>query len=97
MKAKVRATDLLDGKSIELECSIRKDQSAAIELLKIVRRKANRERIIRGINLTFGEAKLELISYGRVIATGEMTNNVFGGDGKLRATECVPYADTKTA
>lgn len=95
MKAKVRATDLLDGKSMELECSIRKDQSASVGLVRVA--KANSKRIIRGINLTFGEAKLELISYGRVIATGEMTNNVFGGDGKLRATECVPYADTKTA
>ena len=97
MKAKIRATDLLDGKSMEIECSIRKDQSAATELLNIVRRKAVREQIIRELRLTFGEAKLELISYDRVIAKGSMTNNVFGGGGKLKATECIPYPDNKAA
>lgn len=96
MKAKIRATDLLDGKSMEIECSIR-NQSAATELLNIVRRKAVREQIIRELRLTFGEAKLELISYDRVIATGSMTNNVFGGGGKLKATECIPYPDNKAA
>lgn len=92
MKAIIRATDLLDGKSTTIECSIHKDQSPATELLLAVRKKANRERIIRELNLTFGEAKLELISYDRVIAKGSMTNNVFGGGGKLQASECVPYA-----
>ena len=92
MKAIIRATDLLYGKSVDVECNIHKDKSAATELLNAMRRRAIRERIIRELRLTFGEAKLELISYGRVIATGEMTNNVFGGGGKLSATECVPYA-----
>lgn len=92
MKAIIRATDLLEGKQMTIECSIHKDQSPATELLLVVRKKANRERIIRELNLTFGEAKLELISYGRVIAHGTMTNNVFGGGGNLRATECIPYA-----
>lgn len=97
MRAKVRATDELFKKSVEIECSIRKDQSAATELLNVVRRRNVRERIIRELRLTFGEAKLELISYDRVIAKGVMTNNVFGGGGQMRATECIPYADTKTA
>ncbi len=92
MKATVRVTDLLYNKSMTIECSIRKDKSPAEELLSVVRRKPMRERIIRGLHLYFGDAKLELISYGRVIATGEMTNDVFGGGGKLRAAECVPYA-----
>ena len=90
MKATIKATDLLDGKSIELECSIRKDVNAARELMRVAR--ANSRQIVRGISLTFGEAKLELISYGRVIATGKMTNNVFAGGGNIEAKECVPYA-----
>ena len=97
MKAKIIATDLLTKKSIEMECSIHKDKSPATELLNIVRRKANRERILRELQLSFGEAELLLVSYDRVIAKGKMTNNVFAGGGNLSATECVPYRYEKAA
>ena len=97
MKAKIRVTDLLYGKSMEIECSIHKDKSAATELLNVVRKRDVRTRIIRELKLSFGEAKLELISYDRVIAKGTMTNNVFAGGGNLRATECIPYPADKAA
>ena len=92
MKATIKATDKLFGKSIEVECTIRKDAAPEGELLYNARKKAIREQIIRELRLSFGEAKLELISYGRVIAVGTMTNNVFGGGGNITAKPCTPYA-----
>lgn len=83
MKAIIRATDKLDGKSVEIESSIYKDKDAATELANAVRRKPIRERIIRELRLSFGEAQLELICYGRVLATGTLTNNVFSGRGNI--------------
>lgn len=79
-------------KQVEVECSIHKDGNPAQELLRNARCKATRDRIIKGLQLSFGEAKLELISYGRVIATGTITNNVFGGGGDITAKECIPAA-----
>lgn len=75
MKATLKATDLLFNKSVEIECSIRKDVSAAEELRRVAN--ANCRRIVRDLRLTFGEATLELISYGRTVATGRLTNNMF--------------------
>lgn len=89
MKAIIKATDLLFNKSVEIECSIRKDVSASVELVRVT--KANSQRIVHELRLSFGEASLELISYGRTIATGKMTNNVFAG----RNPEIVP--DQKAA
>ena len=85
MKATLKVTDdLLFNKSIELECSIRKDVDASVELVRVA--KANRVRIIKELRLSFGEASLELVSYGRTVATGKMTNNVFNGGGRIEAT-----------
>lgn len=89
MKAIIKATDLLFNKSVELECSIRKDVSASVELQRVGL--ANSKRIVHDLRLLFGEAKLELISYGRVIATGKMIHSVFTG----RRPEIVP--DQKAA
>ena len=89
MKATLKATDLLFNKSMELECSIRKDVSASVELVRVA--KANSKRIVKELRLSFGEATLELISYGRTVATGRLTNNVFAG----RRPEIVP--DQKAA
>ena len=90
MKATIRVTDLLDGKSMTIECSIHKDAEPAKELVRAV--KANRKRIVSELRLSFGEASIELISYDRVIATGKMVNNVFAGGGKIEAKECIPQA-----
>ena len=92
MKATIRAIDEMFHKQVEVECSIHKDGNPAQELLRNARCRATRERIIKGLQLSFGEAKLELISYGRVIATGTITNNVFGGGGDITAKECIPRA-----
>lgn len=84
MKATIKATDLLFGKSIEIETSIHKDKSAADELMNALRRRDVRQNIVRGLQLSFGEARLELICYGRVVAEGKMTNSVFGGGGQIK-------------
>ena len=90
MKAIIKATDLLFNKSMEIECSIRKDVSASVELVRVAN--ANSRRIVHDLRLTFGEASLELISYGRTIATGKLTHNVFAGGGHIEAKECVKAA-----
>ena len=92
MKAKIRATDELFHKTVEIDCSIYKDGNPAQELLKSARSKAIRERIVSELQLSFGEAKLELISYGRVIAEGTLSCNVFSGRGNVTAKECIPRA-----
>ena len=92
MKATLRVTDDFFKKSMEIECSIRKDAEPERELLTLAHRKSNRDRIIKELRLSFGEARMELISYGRVIATGTISNNVFGGGGNITAKRCVPYA-----
>lgn len=90
MKAIIRATEELFNKQVEVECTIHKDGNAAQELVKNVR--YNLKRIVKDLQLSFGEAKLELISYGRVIAEGTLTNNVFSGGGNITAKECIPRA-----
>lgn len=92
MKAKIRATYELFHKTVEIDCSIYKDGNPAQELLKSARSKAIRERIVSELQLSFGEAKLELISYGRVIAEGTLSCNVFSGRGNVTAKECIPRA-----
>ena len=92
MKAKIRAIDELFHKTVEVECSIYKDGNPAQELLKSARSKAIRERIVKELQLSFGEARLELISYGRVIAEGTISRNVFSGGGNVTAKECIPRA-----
>lgn len=88
MKAKVRAIDLLFHKQVEVECSIRKDVDAAVELKRVAMQRDIRTRIIRGLQLSIGEASLELISYDRVIAEGTMRNNAFTGRCEITAKPC---------
>ncbi len=92
MKAKIRAIDDLFHKQVEVECSIHKDGNPAQELLRSARSKSIRERIVKELQLSFGEARLELISYGRVIAEGTISRNVFSGGGNVTAKECIPRA-----
>lgn len=92
MKAKIRAIDDLFHKQVEVECSIHKDGNPAQELLRSARSKSIRERIVKELQLSFGEARLELISYGRVIAEGTISRNVFSGSGNVTAKECIPRA-----
>lgn len=79
-------------KQVEVECSIHKDGNPAQELLRSARSKSIRERIVKELQLSFGEARLELISYGRVIAEGTISRNVFSGGGNVTAKECIPRA-----
>lgn len=92
MKAKIRAIDEMFHKQVEVECSIHKDGNPAQELLRSARSKSIRERIVKELQLSFGEARLELISYGRVIAEGTISRNVFSGGGNVTAKECIPRA-----
>ena len=88
MKAKIKAIDLLFHKQVEVECSIRKDVDAAVELKRVAMQRDIRTRIIRDLQLSIGEASLELISYDRVIAEGTMRNNAFTGRGEITAKTC---------
>ena len=88
MKAKIKAIDLMFNKQVEVECSIRKDVDTAVELKRVAMQHDIRTMIVRGLQLSIGEAKLELISYGRVIAEGTISNNVFSGRGEITAKPC---------
>ena len=88
MKAKIKAIDLLFHKQVEVECSIRKDVDAAVELKRVAMQRDIRTKIIKGLQLSIGEASLELISYDRVIAEGTISNNVFSGRCEITAKPC---------
>jgi hypothetical protein len=88
MKAKIKAIDLMFNKQVEVECSIRKDVDAAVELKRVTMQRDIRTRIVRGLQLSIGEASLELISYDRVIAEGTMRNNAFTGRAEITAKPC---------
>lgn len=88
MKAKIKAIDLFFHKSVEVECSIRKDVDAAVELRRVASSRAILQQIIKGLQLSFGEASLELVCYDRVIAEGTIRNNVFSGRGEVTARPC---------
>ena len=83
MKAIIKATDLLYQKSVSLEVAIAPYGDMATELNKAVRKKGNREYIIRELHLSFGEARLELLCDDKLVAEGKMVNNVFSGRGTI--------------
>lgn len=88
MKAIIKATDLMFNRSVDVVCSIRKDVDAAEELRRVTITRNIRQQIVRGLKLSFGEASLELISYGRVIAEGTIRHDVFSGRGVVTAKCC---------
>lgn len=88
MRAKIKAIDLMFNKQVEVECSIRKDVDAAVELKRVTMQRDIRTRIVRGLQLSIGEASLELISYDRVIAEGTMRSNAFTGRVEITAKPC---------
>ncbi len=88
MRAKIKAIDLMFNKQVEVECSIRKDVDTAVELKRVAMQRDIRTRIVRGLQLSIGEASLELISYDRVIAEGTMSNNAFTGRSEITAKPC---------
>ena len=75
MKATIKATDLLECKSIEFVCNVQQGADYA--------QKKGRSQIIDGLKLYFGEARLELVCEGRVVAEGKMTYNAFSGRGNV--------------
>lgn len=83
MKATIKVTDKLEKKSIELSVNFYPTADAATQLNNAVRKKANRERIIKDLKLYFGEAALELTCEGKVYATGIMSFNAFSGRGNV--------------
>lgn len=87
MKAIIRVTDMLDGKSVTLEVAIANGDMAT-ELNKAVRKQGNREYIIRELRLSFGEARLELLCDGKLVAEGKMVNNAFSGRGTIETRNC---------
>lgn len=88
MRAKIKATDGLYHKTVEVECSIRKDVDAGVELKRVAAQVDIHDKIIKSLQLSIGEARLELISYDRVIAEGTITNNVLTGRGEITAKPC---------
>ena len=91
MKMTIRATDKLNNNKVEFGCNIPSGKDFNAEFMAICRQRKGREYIIKELRLYIGEAKLELISEGRVIATGTMSYNVFSGRGNIETEKCVPY------
>ena len=91
MKATIKATDCLTGKSMEIGAIVAAGYDYATQLNAIVRKKSNRVRIIKALNLTFGEARLEMVCDGERVAEGTMTNNVFAG-GNITTRNCTKAA-----
>ena len=83
MKATIKATDLLECKSIEFVCNVQQGADYAQVLNTIACQKKGRSQIIDGLKLYFGEARLELVCEGRVVAEGKMTYNAFSGRGNV--------------
>lgn len=85
MKAIIRATDNHgDKKSIEIGCNVNIYGDVATQFNTICRQKKGRTAIIEGLKLYFGDAKLELILDGKVIAEGTFMFNAFSGRGDVQ-------------
>ncbi len=85
MKVIIKATDTIgEKKSVEFGANVNLERDVATQFTNIVRKKPNRTRIIQGLELYFGEAKLEMIADGKVIATGTITYNAFSGRGDVQ-------------
>ena len=90
-KAIIRATDNHgEKKSIEFGCSVNVNGDYNAQFNTIVRRKDGRKAIIDGLKLYFGDAKLELIVDGMVIAEGKISYNAFSGHGDVETKRCQP-------
>ena len=89
MEATLKATDLLEGKSIEFGCNVQQGADYAQVLNTIARQKKGREQIIKGLKLYFGEARLELIYECEVLAEGKMSYNAFSGRGDVETKNMV--------
>lgn len=85
MKATITITDRLGKKSIELTANVAALSDAAQVMNQTVRRKANRERILKELKLYFGQADLTMTRHdtGEVIAQGTIETNVFAGGGRV--------------
>ena len=84
-KAIIRATDNHgEKKSIEIGCSVNLYDDVATQFNIICRQKKGRTAIIEGLKLYFGDAKLELIVDGKVIAEGTISYNAFSGHGDVQ-------------
>ena len=84
-KAIIRATDNHgEKKSIEVGCSINLNGDVATQFNTICRQKKGRTAIIEGLKLYFGDAKLELIVDGKIIAEGTISFNAFSGHGDVQ-------------
>lgn len=92
VRAIIKATDCLTGKSMEIGASLTAGYDYATQLNAIVRKKSNRVRIIKALNLTFGEARLEMTCDGEKVAEGTMTNSVFAGGGSITTRNCTKAA-----
>ena len=75
--------DLLEGKSVEFGCNVQQGQNYAQVLNNMARLKKGREQIIKGLKLYFGEARLELVCEGKVLAYGTISYNAFSGHGDV--------------
>ncbi len=85
MKVIIRATDNSGKKeSVEFGANVNLTGDVAQQFNNIVRKKSNRTRIIQGLELYFGDANLEMIADGKVIATGTITYNAFSGRGDVQ-------------
>lgn len=83
-KAIIRATDnMKGGKTIDVPCSINTYGDVATQFNTICRQKKGRTAIIEGLKLYVGDAKLELIVDGKVIAEGTISYNAFSGHGDV--------------
>ena len=89
MEAIIRATDNHgEKKSIEVPCSINTYGDVATQMNTFCRQKKGRTAIIEGLKLYFGDAKLELIVDGKVIAEGTISYNAFSGRGDVQTKLC---------
>ena len=91
MKMTIRATDKLNNNKVEFGCNIPSGKDFNVAFNAICSQRKGREHIIKELKLYIGEAKLELISEGRVIATGTMSYNMFSGRGNVETEKCVSY------
>lgn len=90
MRATVKATDNLTKKSIEFNVNINLSGDVAREFNDICRQKKGREQIIKGLKLYMGDARLELIVSGNVIAEGTISYDAFSGHGDVQTKLCQP-------
>lgn len=90
-KTTLRVTDTLKKKAIEIPCSLSDGMGFETRFNTFVRSKKIREQIIDGLELYFGDAKLELIVNGEVIGVGKFEYNAFSGRGNVETRRCVAY------